>query len=63
MPATFEAVEDHFVVKKGPGHDGGDYHEKVRLKTRSEIDGISRAGVSQRDGKAQGSYHPQQICG
>src|ERR1700682_5842762 len=63
MPATFEAVQTHLKVKKSPRHNGSDYHEKVRLKTRCEIDRVSRAGVSQRRGKAQGPEHPEQIGG
>jgi len=47
MPATLEAVQTHLKVKKSPRHNGSDYHEKVRLKTRFEIDRVTRAGVSQ----------------
>jgi hypothetical protein len=63
MPATFEAVQTHLKVKKSPRHNGSDYNERVRLKTRCEIDRVSRASVSQRHGKAQGPEHPEQIGG
>src|SRR5882762_6201130 len=63
MPATLEAVQTHLKVKKSPRHSGSDYHERVRLKTRCEIERVSRASVSQRHGKARGPEHPEQIGG